>query len=229
MPGKVLMALCVVFAAEWNLSAAPYHGSLYTPVKAGEAIGPIPPEPLAYYPYEPRQIPRLEDLPADLRAKALAAIHARVGDDFFKRLRFVGGEAVNLGELHRLNPDSRKFRVEVPAYELHWEFAQLEAGIRNYTATLALRQDGSVLKGLNLPAFALHPDLFRLVPLKQVTKDLVAKKLIDPASTTATITYGQKVGHLVWHFEQPLPDTNSEVKVHTVDVDAHTGDIIRRS
>ena len=229
MPGKVLMALCVVLAAVWNLSAAPYHGSLYTPVKAGEAIGPIPAEPLAYYPYEPRQVSRLKDLPADLRTKALAAIHARVGDDFSKRLRFVGGEAVNLGELHRLNPDSRKFRVEVPAYELHWEFVQPEVGIRNYTVTLALRRDGSVLQGPDLPAFAVHANQLQLVPLKRVAKDLVARKLIDPASTTATITYDQKLDHLIWHFEQPLPGTGSEVQIRTVDVDAHTGVILRRS
>ena len=229
MAGKVLAALFAPFVFTLNLAAAPYHGSLYTPVKAGQAIGPIPAEPLAYYPYEPKRILRLADLPADISARALAAIRARVGDGFFKRLRFVGGEAVDLSELHRLNPDARKFRVEVPGYELHWEFTQPEAGIRNYTVTLALRRDGSVLKAPDLPAFGAHPEQENLVPLSRVSADLAARKLLDPATATATVTYDQKANCLVWHFEQPLPGPGPEVRVRTVEVDAHTGTILRRS
>lgn len=222
-------AVCSLFAASRLLFAVPFHGSLYTPVREHQAIGPLPAEPIAYYPYEPRQIRRLADLPPDVQARAIAVVKTRVGEAFFGRLRFAGGEAVNLRELRRINPDSRKFRTEVPAYLLHWDFALPEAGIRNYTATLALRGDGTVLRRLDLPTFAADPDKLRLVPLSQIAENLIKKKRINPAVATATVTFDGKADHLIWHFEQPLPGGGSEVRIDTVDVDAHTGTIIPRS
>ena len=225
----LLTAFLGLLLLRGSLDAAPYHGSLYTPVREHQAIGPLPVEPIAYYPYIPRQIHRLEDLPAAVRARAVSAVEARVGAAFFARLRFAGGEAVNLRELHRVNPDSRRFSTEVPAYTLHWEFEMPEAGIRNYTATVTLRQDGSVLGALDLPDFATKPGKVQLVSLSKVSQDLIKKKLIDPASATATITYDGKADSLVWHFEQPLPGSGPEVKVRSVDVNAHTGSLLQVS
>ena len=217
------------FLALGPLLALPFHGSLYTPVREHQAIGPLPADPVAYYPYEPQQIRRLADLPVDVQFRAIAAVKGRVGDAFYGRLRFVGGEAVNLAELRRVNPDSRKFRAEIPAYALHWDFALPEAGIRNYTATLALRGDGTVLRRLDLPDFAANPDKLRLVPLARIAEDLIRKKRLDPAVATATVTYDGKAEHLVWHFEQPLPGGGAEIRIDAVDVDARTGTIIPRS
>ena len=211
------------------LLATPYHGSLYTPVREHQAIGPLPAEPLAYYPYTPKDIHRLGDLPSAVRVKAVAAVKGRVGETFFARLRFAGGEAVNLGELHRVNPDSRQFPSEVPAYTLRWEFAMPEVGIRNYTATVTLRKDGSVLGPYDMPNIATEPEKVQLVNLSKISQELVKKKLIDPAVATATVTYDGRTDSFVWHFEQPLPGNGPEVKVRSVDVDAHTGSLIQVS
>ena len=83
-----------------------------------------------------------------------------------------------------------------------------------------------MLTELDLPTFAANPDKTQLVPLSKVTRDLSHKKRIDPAVATATVTYDRRANTLVWHFEQPLPGGGAEVKIATVDVDAHTGAIL---
>ena len=227
---KALSKAFLVLLMPWaSLVAAPFHGSLYTPVREHQAIGPLPSTPIAYYPYSPREVARLDDLPLTVRARAVAAVKDRVGDAFFARLHFAGGEAVDLRELHRLNPASRRFSAEVPAYTLRWEFAMPEAGIRNYTATVTLRRNGSVLGALDLPDFVARPEKVQLVSLSKVSQDLARKKLIDPAVATATVIYDGKTDSFVWHFEQPLPGSSLEVKVRTLDVNAHTGSLLQAS
>lgn len=211
------------------LAAAPFHGSLYTPVREHQAIGPLPDEPVAYYPYEPREVHRFEDLPSDLRTKVTTHLVQRVGEPFFRRLHFADGQIVDLGELHRVNPASRHFRAEPPAYLLRFDLEMPAVGIRHYTASVALRQDGSVLRELDLPAFASDPAKLHLDPLADVVASLLKQKRIDPATATATATYDRAGDRLVWHFEQPLPGNGPEVKVRTLDVDAHTGTLLHSS
>ncbi len=211
-------------------SAAPFYGSLYTPVREGQAIGPLPDEPPAYYPYQPKEMRTLEELPAAVRAAAVAHVKARVGEEFYARLRFAGGQFVDVEELHRVNPASRKFRAQVPAYLLRFDFEMPKSGIRHYTASMGLRGGGEVIRELDLPASAKEPRKTAVKALAEVCAGLVKQRLIDPAAATATVTYDRKGDRLVWHFEQALPGgAGQEVKVRTVEVDAHTGKVIRQS
>ena len=140
--------LLIVLLAPWGLAEAsaapPFHGSLFTPVASQTAIGPPCTEPVAYYPYQPRQLRAWTDVASEnMREKVAAHLRERLGAEFYGRLKFVGGEAVNLDELHRVLPASRKFRREVPTYLLWFEFELPEAGVRVYTASMAVRGDGA--------------------------------------------------------------------------------------
>lgn len=225
-------AAAIALFLPWALSevaaAPPFHGSLFTPVNEKAAIGPPCTEPVAYYPYEPRELRAWTDVTSDVREKVAAHLKQRLGAEFYERLKFVGGEAVNLDELHRALPASRKFRQEVPTYLLWFEFERPEVGIRVYTASIALRRDGSVIREIDLPPFAAEPGKLQITPLARVTAGLISKGLIDAKAATVSIAYREKQAQVVWHFEQALPGGGPEVNVRNIDVNANTGVVMRR-
>lgn len=203
-------------------------GSLYTPVREGQAIGPLPEEPVPYYPYQPRLITTWEELPPAIRVKAEAHVRQRVGEAFYRRLRFAGGQIVDRAELRRVNPASRQFRKEVPAYLLKFAVELRSVGIREYTASISLGPDGGILSEIDLPSRSASGDELSLKPLPEISRELARQGLIDPATATATVTFDRQRDDFLWHFEQVLPGGGPEVQVRTVEVDARTGEIVRR-
>ncbi len=224
--------LLLVLLSPWVLSEAsaapPFHGSLFTPVSSQTAIGPPCTDPVAYYPYEPRELKAWTDVTSEVREAVAAHLKKRLGDNFYDRLKFVGGEAVNLDELHRALPASQKFRQEVPTYLLWFEFEMPEVGIRVYTASMALRRDGSVLREIDLPPFATEPEKLKIAPLAGVAAELVSRGVIDAKATTVSIAYHEKDAQIVWHFEQALSGRGPVVNVRNIDVNANTGAVMRR-
>ena len=227
--GFFLVAVATLWLEVGCATPSANLGSLYTPVKARQAVGPLPDPPVPYYPYQPRKIVSLGELPAGIQAKAKTELTARVGEEFLRRLHFAGGEIVDLDELHRVNPASRRFSPAVPTYLLRFDFSSPEVGIRRYTVSLVMRRDGSLLRGIDVPAVGTEPAKLGLKPLPEVSAEMARRGLIDPATTTATVTYDRARDALVWHFEQTLPGSGPEVKTRVVDVDARSGNIVRPS
>ncbi len=217
------LALC---PGAWG--APPFHGSLFTPVAKRNAIGPPAADPLPYYPYEPRQLAAWTDVASEVRESVAAHLAARLGAAFYERLKFAGGEAVNVEELHRAVPASRKFRREVPTYLLWFEFEMPEVGIRVYTASIELRRDGSVLREIDLPPFATEPRKLKFAPLAEVAARLISTGAIDPKINTVNIAYDAKQTQILWHFEQALPGESAAVSVRNIDVNANTGAVLKR-
>ncbi len=206
----------------------PFHGSLFTPVTKETAIGPPTPDGAAYYPYEPRELHALTDVASDVRAALAAHLSARLGKAFCDRLKFAGGEAVNLDELHRVLPVSKSFAREVPTYLLWFEFEMPEVGIRVYTASIALRRDGSVIREIDLPPFASEPGKLQFAPLAEVSAKLISRGAIDARTTTVNIAYDDRRAQIIWHYEQALPGEGPVVNVRNIDVNANTGAVLKR-
>ena len=222
---------CAVFCAvPWTAleGAPPFHGSLFTPVDQKTAIGPPNADPLPYYPYEPRPLAAWTDVESGVRDAVAAHLKARLGEAFYARLKFAGGEAVNVDELHRIVPASREFPREVPTYLLWFEFEMPEVGIRVYTASIELRPDGSVIREIDLPPFAAEPAKLKFAPLAEVIAQLVSKGAIDPKTDTVNIAYDDRHAQIMWHFEKVLPGKSAAVSVRNIDVNANTGAILRR-
>ena len=222
-----VILFCACFRSAGQ-AAPPFHGSLFTLVDKETAIGPSTPEQAAYYPYEPRELHALTDVASAARAALAAHLSERLGKAFYDRLKFAGGEAVNLDELHRALPASRKFAREVPTYLLWFEFEMPEVGIRVYTATIALRRDGSVIREIDLPPFASEPDKLQFAPLAKVSEKLIAEGMIDAKTTTVSIAYDDRHAQIVWHYEQALLGNSAAVNVRNIDVNANTGVVLKR-
>ena len=228
LPCVLAGGLLLLVAGRQGWAAPPFHGSLFTPVEKKTAIGPPAADPLPYYPYEPRTLDAWTDVASDVREKVAAHLKARLGEAFYGRLKFAGGEAVNVDELHREVPASRKFAREVPTYLLWFEFEQPEVGIRVYTASVELRRDGSVLREIDLPPFAAEPGKLKFCPLAEVTERLAARGMVDPKTDTVNLAYDPQRAQIVWHFERALPGKSAVVSVRNIDVNANTGAVLRR-
>ena len=228
----VSAVLMLALFAWWGLTEAsaapPFHGSLFTPVRDLTAIGPPCTEPVAYYPYEPRPLTAWTDVASEARETVAAHLKQRLGAEFYAGLKFVGGEAVNVAELHRVLPASRKFRQEVPTYLLWFEFERPAAGIRVYTASMAVRRNGSVIREIDLPPYATEPGKLKFAPLAGVTAGLIARGIIDADTTTVSIAYDEKHAQVLWHYEQVLSGSGPVVNVRNIDVNANTGAVLRR-
>ena len=211
---SILFFILISFCAGRGATAAPpFHGTLFTPVEKNNAIGPPNADAAAYYPYQPRELRELTDVASAVRETLATHLSERLGTAFYARLKFAGGEAVNLDELHRMLPASRKFSREVPTYLLWFEFEMPEVGIRVYTASIALRRDGSVIREIDLPPFAREPGKLRFAPLAEVSARLAAEGAIDEKTTTVNIAYDPKSAQMIWHYEQALPGESTVVNV----------------
>jgi hypothetical protein len=173
--------------------------------------------------YRPKVPKSLAEIPEPVRGGLSRHLRTRLGDDFYARLKFVGGQIVDIEELHRVDPTSKNFRWEVPGYRLHFEFQMPEAGIRSYTAAINLRTDGSVLEEIDLPAFASNPEKLRFVSLAKALAS-VSTKGFDSRKTIKEISYNRKEDILIWRFRQKTADDGLVMTFRNIEVNAHTGE-----
>ena len=175
--------------------------------------------------YEPIEPESLDEVPAPVRVKLLNHLKDRLGP-FSDRLTFTGGQIVDFERLARDEPDSKNFKWEVHAYDLHFTFQMPDIGIKSYTAQIELRSDGSVLEEIDLPAFAHSQDKLKFISLQRAASIAVAKgynrKTLDPE-----IVYFKEADSLVWKFQETTSDDGLNIEYKNIYVSAHTGAILK--
>jgi hypothetical protein len=191
----------------------------------------------SFGPYKPHNPRTLSEIPEPVRALVVAHLKARLGDEFYRRLEFTGGQVVDLDEFHRVHSRLKSYQWEVPAFDLHFTFRMPELGIASYTAQIKLRRDGSVLKEIDLPEFAADARKRQLVPLAAALRVAVRRVFVealkheplrfDPDEVSAEIDYDRRADALVWRFSQVTGDDGLRIHYRKVEVFAHTGQIAR--
>ena len=180
-----------------------------------------------YFPYEPRLLHSLTELPASVRARLDAHLQERLGASFAGRLQFSTAQAVDIAELARTRPNSNPHR-EVPAYEVIFSLALPEVGVERFLCSVELRADGSVIHEITLPAFAREPTKATLVPFKVAVEKVAADGRVDPRLAKAEVLYDRKADTLVYCFTQQTAEDAVAVRFRNVEVSAHDGTILRR-
>ena len=176
--------------------------------------------------YEPKTPQSLLEIPEPVRARLMSHLSSRLGEGFLARLEFTGGQIIDFAELRRVNPGSRDYQWEVPAYILHFAFKMPEAGIASYTSQISLRSDGSVLEEIGLPNFIASPGKLVLIPLSEAL-DIAVLRGFARDQTHVDLRYDEKAGSMVWTIEQKVADDGVVIDFTTIDVSAHTGEVLR--
>ncbi len=176
--------------------------------------------------YQAKEPKSLNEIPEPARSRIVAHLKQRLGDPFFHSLELSGGQIVDLHELRRKEPDSKRFRWEVPAYRLLFEFRLPNKGIEYYEASIDCRRDGSVINEIDLPEIAKHPNRAIFVSLSDVTQTARANGF-DVASARVEIRYHPKEGKCVYRFAELVRRDGPMLFFRCADIDAHSGKLMR--
>lgn len=177
--------------------------------------------------YEPANPSSLDELQQNIREKVVEHLKSRLGEDFFRKLRFTGGQVVDFTELYRVNPRAKHYEWTVHAYDLHFEFTMPNKGIKSYTAQIKLNSDGSVLSEIDLPDFARHPEKLNFTSIAKV-KRVAEKAGFDLTEAETEIDYDLRQDSIIWRFTKVVSDDGLIIQYKNIEVDAHSGIVIRQ-
>lgn len=175
--------------------------------------------------YEPVEPKSLLDVPTPVRLEVLNHLRDRLGS-FAERLTFSGGQIVDFKRLARDEPDSKNYKWEVHAYDLHFSFQMPSAGIKSYTAQIQLRSDGSVLEEIDLPAFASAPEKLKFISLQDAFS-VAAAKGFSRKDVHPEIMYFKDADSLAWKFQEIVSDDGLVIESKNIYVSAHNGAILK--
>lgn len=182
---------------------------------------------LELYPYQPKEIKALTDLPEDIRTKTVNHLITRLGNDFYSKLSFVGGLVIDRAELYRVYPEAKNFHWEIPAYELHFSFSEPSKGIKVYRAYLSLRSNGEVIKEIALPEISRSPQKANLISLRDainiaIERDFPKKKM------KLALAYSEEQDSIIWVVEGPERSYGMYGCRDQMIIDAHNAKVLKK-
>lgn len=174
---------------------------------------------ISFFPYSPTAINALNDLPLMIRNRVAAHLIGRLGNQFYETLRFTYGVKVDFDDLYRVNPNARSSQWKIFTYKLEFTFSLPAAGISAYEADLWLDGNGDVLKEIDLPDIAHHPEKSKIISFREARE--IGKKNMFHA-TSIELAYDQKADSIVWRLRRHGRDGFT----YDLDVSAHTGAVL---
>ncbi len=124
-----------------------------------------------------------------------------------------------------MEPDSKDYQWEVPAYVLNFEFRMKEIGIGSYTAQIELREDGSVIKEIDIPCVTCDPTKLNLISLESAFKLAIAQGFA-PDKAVAEIGYNKEADAFVWSFVEEISDDGLVITSKKLEIHANTGQVL---
>jgi hypothetical protein len=182
---------------------------------------------LFLYPYQPKEIKSLTDLPEDIKVKVVNHLIARLGNSFYSKLAFVAGLVVDRNELFRVNPDTKNYRREIPAYELHFSFSEPSKGVKFYRAYLTLRSNGEVIKEIALPEISHFPRKANLISLRDAT-NIAIENGFPKKKMKLALDYSEEDSSIIWLVEGPERDYGRHGCHDQMMIDAHSAKVLKK-
>ena len=186
------------------------HGQTREIIKMGGNV--------SLYPYSPKSVNKLSELPANIQEKVAIHLIDRLGDDFYKNLKFTSGVVVSFDDLRRVRPNA-DFKWKVFTYDLEYTFAMRDEGIKSYAAHIWLDEKGDVLKEIDLPAIRQNPDKAKIISVQTAMK---IGKANGFRTSWVALDYRKEDDSIVWQLHRPDKDGGTL----RIDISAHNGKIL---
>lgn len=198
--------------------------------------------------YRTKQIKSLTDIPRPVVAHLTEHLKKRLGETQYAHLKFAGGQLIDAKELRKTEPDSRDYQWEIPAYILQFDFELPGTPKVIFPAEISLRSNASVIKEINLPAYANSADkqvfhsfkeLIGIIARKGFLEKNMAfifehdedgaivKKGLFEKNMTVMLEYDKELDTLVWRYTKILSDNGYSTQMESILVNAYSGKIIR--
>jgi hypothetical protein len=173
--------------------------------------------------YEAREVATLDKLPGGIRRKLQEHLTKRLGEAYYRRFSFFGGQIVDWPEFRRVEPNPG-YKWRVFTYNLMLMLYAPEVGISSYCASIQLDAAGEVIEMRGFPPAARLPLKAKLIPLSHAY--LIAKQNgLDPAKTTAALKYDPEIDSILYQLTQVFRG-EYEGRDRIVDIDAHNGRLL---
>lgn len=217
------------------------------------ALAEIVPEPsghgtVSFGKYQPREPKSLADIPQPVAARLIEHLRKRLGEVQYARLKFAGGQLIDAKELRKTEPNSKDYQWEIPTYILHFDLELPGTPKVIFPAEIWLKSDASVLKEINLPAYANSTNKQVFHSFRELTSVIARKGFLEKnlafiheqdedgtiikkglleKNMTARLRYYEKLDTLAWEYTKILSDDGYTKNMKSILVNAYSGKILR--
>lgn len=186
-----------------------------------------------------KPIGKLEDLPTDVRGKLYAHLTAKLGKTFLKRLKYDGGEWLDLVALRKRAGDSWKADSSVGAYDLLFHFSDRSRGLKHFYTKISLSDDGSVARDIGLPNINFDPSKAVIISCENAIS-IAEEKGFPKTVQRVNFDYSPTDDAFVWVISDSRPvesdttDNNvldlvqiGQRSYRKIEINANTGKVLR--
>jgi len=118
--------------------------------------------------YKEKYINKLSEIPQPALSKIVGHLKERLGEQFYKKLKFDGGDVIDLNELHRVEP-YWKDQV-VGTYVLLFYFSDKRKGLKAFYSKAIFDAEGKVVEEINYPVISNAPQKAKFIPVTDAMK-----------------------------------------------------------
>ena len=173
---------------------------------------------ISLFPYDPRTIERIDELPEQIAFRLKEHLVDRLGADYYSRLKFTCGLIVDFDELYRVDPGAKNSQWKIFAFKIEYSFSLPEVGIKKYEAEIWLDKDGSVIREIDLPDTRNNPEKFTILPVKQAVR-ISKQKGMTPQKIE--LAYRDADNSIVWRMIRQTSHGTRQL-----DISAHNGQVL---
>jgi hypothetical protein len=177
-----------------------------------------------------KTIRKLNELPPDVRARLDTYLKRKLGPSFAKRLKLDWGDKLDLKGLRREFPALYEENLPLGAYRLVFWFSDSAKGLKAYYTTVALNEDGTVSKEINLPDIGAEPNKAQLISCQDAL-GIAAGRGFPESRTSARFEYSPEHNSFIWTLTDSRridpPPYFGKGTYRTIDVEASTGKVLR--
>lgn len=170
-----------------------------------------------YGAYEPRQPRSLKGFPQDIRTRLATHLRSRLGDAVLARLKYSGGQIVDLDRLYEVQPNARNFQWVVPSYLVIFAIEFGPDPAERYYASISLDAKGDVLNEIDLPRTAVDPLRLSVLP-KARALEIAALHGVPIERAEATLAYSPGRDCLEWLVAYTVEERPPEFRMRVLHV-----------
>lgn len=180
-----------------------------------------------------KTIQKLSEIPVPIRARLEAHLKSKLGEIFYRKVKFGWGSWVNLESLKRESPKDYEWNQPMGAYDLVFWFSDSSKGLKAFYFKLVLNDDGSIREDLNLPAIAANPEKAQIISCKEAYA-VAVNQGFPRDSLSARFDYSEDEKSFVWIVtdiratepDDPLVVIGKGTYKH-IEINANTGSVVK--
>lgn len=176
-------------------------------------------------------IRKLKEISPLVLNKIQRQLKARVGEQFFKRLKLDYGDAQDFDDTSPLKADDAE---RIDGYDFVFKFSDKSKGLKAYYFKVVADAKGNLIADVALPNIASNPEKARLIPCQQALA-IASRNGFPLERSSILFIYDWDSKTLVWHIydkrpvepDNPIPGFSGNGTYRNIFVDANNGNVIK--